>query len=300
MRVGASIAALAALLAAAVPARAAGNDFRLNATHPKTDEGILFSKPVGREDFVVNEAVWKGLVNELGYVFAPRMASPAETLGHSGYHVSAMWSGTLVSNEEAYWHVTEKAQATGSPNGLMQTLQLDVRKGLPMSFEVGVNLMWLVDSSLFAPGIEVRWALHEGFDMAPDLAVRGSVNHLVGNRDLNLTVIGLDAVISRSFGVGGVANLAPYLSWSLLFVAASSRVLDPTPTDESDVGRNIVLPELSASNQLQQKLTVGLRVLFSILNISVQGEFQFLKDTPTGVEAFGPVATVTTKLGLDY
>jgi len=126
------------------------------------------------------------------------------------------------------------------------------------------------------------------------------VNHLVGNRDLNLTVIGLDAVLSKGFGIAGVMNLAPYLSYSILMIAASSRVLDPTPTEEADVGRNLVLPELAAGSNVAQKLTLGSRFLFSLLNVSVQGELEFLRDTPTGVKIFGPVATISAKLGLDY
>jgi hypothetical protein len=97
-----------------------------------------------------------------------------------------------------------------------------------------------------------------------------------------------------------MVNVAPYFSFSLLMMAASSRVIDPTPTDETDVGANIVLPELSATGNMHQKMTLGTRLLFSVFNLTVQGEFQFLEDTPTGRKVFGPVATITTKLGLDY
>ena len=152
-----------------------------------------------------------------------------------------------------------------------------------------------------APGLEVRWALHEGYELAPDLGLRGSVAHVVGNRDLNMTVIGLDAVLSRSFGVAGMVNIGPYVSYSLLMVAASSRVLDPTPTEAADVGKNIVLPSINPSDGLQHKLTVGSRFLFSLFNLSVQAETELLRDEPGGkTKVFGPVFTISTKLGLDY
>jgi hypothetical protein len=288
----------ASLLGAALDARAAGNDFRLNARKPNANTGLLFSETAGR--FVARPDQWQELITELGFVVAPRLASPAETLGHAGFHLGVLWSGSFVSNDQEFWFVTEEAQRSGNPNGVLQTLQVDVRKGLPLSFEVGANLTWLVDSELWAPGLEVRWAVHEGFHMAPDIGIRGSVSHLVGHRDVNLTVIGIDAVISRSFGVAGMVNVAPYFSFSLLMMAASSRVIDPTPTDETDVGANIVLPELSATGNMHQKMTLGTRLLFSVFNLTVQGEFQFLEDTPTGRKVFGPVATITTKLGLDY
>jgi hypothetical protein len=294
----AALALLGALVgpALAAPAQAGPNDFRLNAT--RNGEGILFA--TNGAGFVANPEAWTSLVDELGFVFAPRLASPAETLGHAGFHVGVLWSGTFVSSDQSYWFVTERARATGTPNSVLQTLQLDVRKGLPLSFELGVNLLWLVESEMFAPGMELRWALHEGYDYTPDLGIRGSVNQLVGNRDLNLTVVGLDVVLSRSFGVGGVVNIGPYLSYSVLMVAASSRVVDPTPTDITDVGRNLVLPKIEATQNVNHKATLGVRLLFSILNVTVQGELELLRDTPTGKQFIGQVATISTKLGLDY
>ena len=301
--------ALVALLLPSV-ATAGENDFRLNAT--SNGEGVLFSRIAdggATPRYAPDNALFRGLVRELGYVFSPRLASPAETLGHAGFHVSALWSGTFVSADERFWEVTERGRKSGDPSPLLQTLQLDVRKGLPFSFELGVNFMWLVDSELFAPGLELRWALQEGYKYIPDLGIRGSVNHMIGNRDLLLTTVGLDVVLSKSFGVGGMVNLAPYVSWSLLMIAANSRVIDPTPATElvdsstpgspvtrGDIQNNFVFDTVSVGSDVNHKLTVGLRMLVYILNVSVQGEAQMLGDDG----AIGPVATISTKLGLDF
>lgn len=287
----ASFSALAVSLLLASPALAAPNDFRLNAT--RGGEGVLFNAggPITER--------WERLTTELGYVLAPRLSSPAETLGHAGFQIGTLWSGTFVSSDEPYWQVTE-AGADGDPVGVLHTLQLDVRKGLPFSFELGVNLVWLIESELLAPGLEVRWALQEGYHLAPDFGLRGSVSHMVGHRDLSLTVVGLDAVVSKGFGVAGMMHIAPYLSWSVLMIAASSRVVDPTPTEELDIGSNFVFPELVATKNLHHKLTLGARALFSILNLSVQAEFEMLEKTPTGTTFFGSVATLGVKLGIEY
>jgi hypothetical protein len=281
------------LALAATPASAADNDFRLNST--RNGDGILFSGSMP------NTARWERFITELGYVFSPRLASPAETLGHAGFQISGLWSGTFVSNDEesGYWFVTEAGQR-GQPIGLLHTLQLDLRKGLPFSFELGANLVWLVESELFSPGLEVRWTVQEGYRLAPDFGVRGSVSHMLGSRDMNLTVVGLDAVISKGFGLAGMVHVAPYLSWSLLLVAASSRVVDPTPTREDDIGNNFVFPEVVAGENIHHKLTLGVRALFSLLNLSVQSEFEMLEKTPTGRSFFGSVATIGVKLGLEY
>jgi hypothetical protein len=294
-----SLSLVAPLALFASVAEAGDNDFELNAS--KNGQGLLFTQSGGRYEPL--DTQWRSLVTQLGYVFSPRLATPAETLGHSGFHVGAIWSGTFVSGDEPYWQVTERGQREQA-NSFLQTLQLDVRKGLPFSFEVGANLMWLVESELFAPGLEVRWAIHEGFAYAPDFGVRGSVNHMVGNRDMLLTTAGVDAVVSKSFGLLGMVNIAPYASWSFLFIAASSRVIDPTPTIEvnnggrgldADLVNNFVFSEVSATSKLHHKLTLGVRTLYYVLNISVQGEFQMADG---GV--FGSVATISTKLGLDF
>jgi hypothetical protein len=293
--------ALLVLLVATRTAHAADNDFRLNG-RDKAGQGILFhcNNRMQNPDnctagFAADNGLFNAFVTQLGYVFAPRLASPAETLGHSGFHIGALWSGTTVSNDQPYWGVTERAQNGQDPRGFLQTLQLEVRKGLPFSFELGANFMWLVESQLFAPGIEVRWALQEGYKYIPDLGIRGSVNHMVGNRDLLLTTVGLDAVISKSFGLFGMVNVAPYLSWSLIMIAASSRVINPTPTVEGNPNNDIVFNEINATDKIHHKLTLGVRTIYYVLNVSVQGELQMAEGS-----FIGPVATITTKLGLDF
>jgi hypothetical protein len=293
------------LLVLSCTAAASPNDFRLNAPDPSTPgQGILYSisddnDPTTAKIVTARDERYRALLGELAYVFSPRSAAPAETLGHSGFHVGLLWSGTLISDDEVFWLVTEEGQRSRNPNPMLQTLQLDVRKGLPLSFEIGTNFMWLVESEMFAPGVELRWAVHEGYHLAPDLGLRGSVNHVVGNRDLSLTVVGLDVVISRSFGVAGMVNIAPYVSYSLMMLAASSRVMDATATDATDKA-DLKLQGLQLTENTEQKLTIGTRFLFSIFNISIQGEFEFLPETSAGVKAFGSVATITTKLGLNY
>ncbi len=265
-------------------------DFRLN------NSGVLILGD-SVSGFEPNNPRFRDFTTQLAFVMSPRMASPAETLGHSGFHISAMWSGSFVSADEPYWLVTERGRRTGNTPDLLQTLQLDIRKGLPLSFEVGVNVMWLADSELFAPGLEVRWALQEGYAYIPDVSVRGAVNHLVGNRDLSLTTVGAELMVSKSFGVGGMVNLAPYAGWSVIFIDASSAVIDPTPTDTDDSLNNLVFDDINARDNINHRITTGLRILYHVVNISVQGEFQVLSDYETGGRG---VISITTKLGLDY
>lgn len=290
LRVALSVAAgLLAIIVGPASTLAGDLDFRLNRGNVLIDGNTA-------DGFQPNNGRFRDFVTQLGFVLAPRMASPAETLGHDGFHVGAMWSGSFVSSDQPYWQVTERGQRGAAP-GMLSTLQLDLRKGLPMSFEIGANLMWLVESQVFAPGLEVRWAFQEGYRYVPDFSIRAAANHLVGNRDLSLTTMAAEFMLSKNFGVGGAVNLAPYVGWALIFMHSSSRVIDPTPEDGEDLLNNFVFDDPEFGEQINHKLTAGLRMLYHVLNISVQGEFQLLDDYETGGEG---VLTVTTKLGLDY
>ncbi len=292
-------AALAAGALAASPAEAGEQDFRLNGT--RGGAGILFDcvgGDAGRDcdRYAADQEAFRDFATQLGLVLAPRMAAPARTLGYAGFHLSAMWSGTLVSDDADYWLLTERGQRSQTAASMLSTLQLDARKGLPFSFEVGANLMWLVGSQVFAPGLEVRWALQEGARYVPDLSLRGAVSHMVGNRDLLLTTVGLDAMLSKSFGVAGMVNVTPYAGWGLLMVAATSRVVDPTPTDATDPQNDFVFDSLRPASNVQHKLTLGLRTVYHVLNVTVQGDIQMLERYTQG----SGVKTISVKLGLDF
>jgi hypothetical protein len=232
-------------------------------------------------------------------VLGPRLAAPAETLGHAGFHVSAGWTGSFVDANRPEWRVTDVARRTGEASGLLQTLAVDVRKGLPFSFEVGAQLQWLVDSEVFAPGAELRWALEETHDYVPDLAFRAAVSHVVGNRDLSLTTAAFEGSVSKDFGLFGMVSLTPYLGWALVLPTARSGIIDPTPATfvgmprRPDVENDFVFEAVELGDVTNHRVTAGLRVLVHIVAVTVQGEIQAL-----GEEA--AVHGLTAKFGLDF
>ncbi len=76
-----------------------------------------------------------------------------------------------------------------------------------------------------------KLALQEGFHdwVLPSFAVRGSVSQLLGTSQVNMTVWGVDVLISKAFGIGGTARIEPYFGWNVLFIDARSGVIDATP-----------------------------------------------------------------------
>jgi hypothetical protein len=86
---------------------------------------------------------------------------------------------------------------------------------------------------MYALGTDLKWAMVDGLRIGtirmPDLAIRGSVARLIGNRDLDLIVGGGDVSVSYVIPIGGVVQLTPYAGFNRLIVSGSSHVLDATP-----------------------------------------------------------------------
>src|SRR5699024_646913 len=132
----------------------------------------------------------------------------------AGFAVKLMTSFTMIPNEEEYWKTGVEGR---SPAPALMTSHLQVSKGLPFSFEVIGNLSYLFASEMFSMGADLRWALNEGFDWFPDVAVRGSVNTVVGAPELNMINAGWDLSVSKSFGLQGVVAMTPYAGYQQLF-----------------------------------------------------------------------------------
>lgn len=175
-----------------------------------------------------NEQKFQDFAADVGQVFAPRMAAPAETLGEAGFAMNLMTSFSFIPNDQQYW---QDVVEDGDPPGTLLTAHLQVRKGLPFSFEFAGDMMYLAGSEMFNLGTQLKWALNEGFYYFPDIAVRGTVNTLMGNEDLNLLNAGWDVSVSKAFDLGGVMSLAPYVGYQQLHVFASSRLLNAYPQD---------------------------------------------------------------------
>lgn len=189
--------------------------------------------------------LWANLVNQLGAALAPSLAAPAMTLGTSGLYVGYEVSVTNLQASGDQWRRGTQGTAASDVNSDTSTLRdngdsaaivsrLHVRKGLPFGFELGTQVSHLHSSDIWAIGLDLRWALFEGFHRnlgwLPDLAVRGSVNTVAGQSQMSLTVVGIDAVLSKRFTLGGMVRLSPYLGAQGMFIFGDSGVIDFTPS----------------------------------------------------------------------
>jgi len=162
---------------------------------------------------------------------------------------------------------------------------IHVRKGLPWSFELGGTLNYLIQSDLFGLGGEVKWSIFEGYrhgfrGALPDVAARGSVVRVIGETDVDLTIVGVDGSISYAFGIGGMVTLTPYAGFQYLwsFVRIEPLVYRDDATGEfhqpeSDTqGGNVRwdMTGLTGPDLGRMKLFGGFRFGYEMLAITVE------------------------------
>ncbi len=227
------------LQSVAAPASAGDNDLvlsRFAKFNPNTSPGCTHACGTVEP----NVKLFEDLLLDLGQVFAPRFIGPAETLGEAGFSFVMMTSLSTIEHQKEHW---QEGVQDRDPSSSLFTGHLQIRKGLPFSFEVAGNMAYLFASEMFTMGADVKWALNEGFYYFPDVAVRGTVNTLMGASDLNMVTAGWDVSVSKGFGISGVMSLTPYLGYQQLYIIGSSRLLNAYPQDPRPPQYNPTVPQ---------------------------------------------------------
>src|SRR5690554_4636465 len=257
------------------PAQAGANDLVLTRFGQFVQSSETCANACGYA--VKDEEGFRNLTRDLGQVFAPRFSAPAETLGEAGFAINLMTSLSFIDNEADYWQTGVQDR---NPESSLFTGHLQIRKGLPFSFEVGTDLSYLFASEMFDVGAQLKWALNEGFYYFPDVAVRGTVNTLLGSQDLNLITAGWDISMSKAFNVANVMSLTPYLGYQQLHIISSSRVLNAYPQDTrppqfDTSGGETFSPEFvfEQKSQAVNRFFGGVRLNVWIMSFTLEGVY---------------------------
>ncbi len=169
--------------------------------------------------------LFQQLMTEYGIATTIPFNEAADTLGRKGFETSFVYSFYSVGKTEIDgqnpWEGTFKG---GSP-GSLNLINIKVRKGLPGSFEVGSNFSYIFGSHLFTMGLTGKFAVLEGINILPDLAIRVTYNQLFGSRQVVMSNTSLDFIISYDFGINGMFSLAPYFAFSMSSVSAKSNLI---------------------------------------------------------------------------
>jgi hypothetical protein len=285
MRRHPALLALASTAALAWPggrARADANDLVLARLATRVEENGMLTGvvPQNRE--------LRALASQLGVVLAPHLATPADTLGFGGFQLTADFSTTQIDSAASYWRAVEGSPdpagtgAVDHTSGYLSTVGLFARKGMWFPFpamELGGGVVHLRESSMWAGQLYAKLGVQEGYHdyPLPSLALRGGVSRLFTQRELDLTVISVDASISKHIGIGGTWNVNPYAGYDLLVIIPRSEVVDPTPNiDPLDPGMandrtlNFVFEDQDPI--LRQRIFLGAKAQFGAAVLTVEGQ----------------------------
>ena len=217
-----------------------------------------------------DNAAFRSLSSELGVLMAPKPVDSADSLGLSGFAVSADLSINTIKT--ANW---SGATRDTTPGSVAPTLQIMGRKGLWPGIEVGAGATHLFNSRMWTISGYGKVALHEGFHHLPipSIALRGMFSRLVGAEDMNMTTGSADVSISHVFGLGKTVNVTPYAGYQALFIIARSGVLDVTPKTDEYLNPSGALSEFvfkDAGAILRHRPFFGLRFIFSVIRVTAE------------------------------
>ena len=181
------------------------------------------------------------VVREMAMTISPKALSPGETIGTWGFELG-------FENTLAFPHTTEEADeniptwdrftawdlltASGETNpGVIYLPTVRLRKGLPLSFEVGSTIGWLFNTKQAVVGVYGRWAPQEGWPNVPDIALAWAYSGMVGNETLDLGVFEFDITVGYTFSFGldkkyTSAKFSPFAGIGLLASHAKPKNID--------------------------------------------------------------------------
>lgn len=264
----AAVLVLSALSLQSAPAEAGRNDINLLTfgTCSVSDRSPCTNVRTDEDGFA-------SLARELALVMTPLSPTAADTLGIAGYSISVVQGFHGVDTSERHWSAAE------DPTSSLQTTHLVVRKGLPLSIDIGTHFGTLWNSSLMSVGADLRWSIHENFLWpAPDLTVRGFATTVVNHPQMNLTTAGAEVVTGVPFGVGHVVNLTPYAGYSYTAIIPNTRVIDADPANNRPIGGIQGEPDSAYNSEFNldpgtdfvHRGLFGLRVQFAVVELSWQ------------------------------
>ena len=224
--------------------------------------------------------------------------APAETLGLNGFDVA--YSNTFAFltargksiNNPAPW---ERVHTESDPTHVMWRPGLTVRKGLPLSLEVGGTWSWVSFSRQTTLGGFARWSVFEGWENAPDVSMQLGYTGYVGNDELELGALDGNLSIGYTFPLGylvGInqADIAPFGGVGFMQANAAPRL---SKEEQNDLG-------ISAVSGMKNKdsFTEGFSFVTTHLGVRVRsGDFHI---STSGSIVPKALATINMSVGLTY
>lgn len=174
-------------------------------------------------------SAYYAVVKELGSTIANKTMSPSETLGIHGFDVAATSTVGFIdawnsdSGNPAPW---QRVNANGTPSHTLWIPGITVRKGLPLSTEVGFNAGYIAFSNQTVFGAFGRFAPLEGYKNFPDISMQVGYAGYLGNDQLQLGVMDLSGSVGYTAPFGQLigihqASISPFAGVGVLRINAS-------------------------------------------------------------------------------
>jgi hypothetical protein len=251
----------------------------------------------GGRQCIADVASYERFMAEYAFGLSPKLLAPAETLGYSGFYLGLEGSLTPIPETGrhggGYWDLG--TTPVGEWPSAMFFPAVHIRKGLPWSFEIGSSINYLAQSELVGLGGEVKWSLFEGYRKGfrgalPDIAARGTVVRVLGEADVDMTIIGVDGSISYAFGLGGTLSLTPYAGFQYLWTLIRTEPLmyreelgNGEVAFHSPDGLDWDTTGLSGPNLERMKLFLGFALQYELLVITLEVDWGLAQEWETAV-----------------
>lgn len=234
------------------------------------------------------------LMAELGTAIAPKPMEPVRTLGSSGFDMTLSTTFVFITNSTDDNSPTpwERANANETQPQFVFVPQVSMRKGLPLSLEIGGSAGWLGMSRNGVFGGWGRLAIVEGYKPLPDVAVKVGYSGYVGNDQLEMGVLDVGIALGSTFAFGSFpginqATFSPWFSYNVLTMSAF-------PLINADIAADVGAVELSTDADSENAVVVNqFSGGFEIANGAVHFRLG-------GSWAIGGVPHATVGIGFSY
>jgi hypothetical protein len=198
-----------------------------------------------------DDTAFARLIAQYGQAIAPTAMHSARTTGYGGFELAIEAAYTGIDGNADYWRrgtqgaidpsSNQFSVQNAGPSSVLQAYSIKIRKGFPFGLELTGNVGFLAQTNLVFGGADVRISVLEGFRRGipaifPEIAAGGSVRTVSGTEEFQLTVVGVDAQISKPIPLAGTIVLTPYVGYQWLRIFGDSGLIDLTPnTDAVDL-----------------------------------------------------------------
>jgi hypothetical protein len=207
-----------------------------------------------------NQAQFRAFSEDMGAALSYKAATPAASLGVTGFDVSVGVSSSQLQNSALL-------QKAGGPNTTSLIVpKLQIEKGLPFNIDIGAFYSAIPTTNISLYGGELRYAILPGDMVEPAVAVRGAFTKLSGVSGWDLSTKSVDLSISKGFAI-----LTPFAGVGSVW------------TNSSTTGTG-----LASESFRQNKIFLGANANFGIANFALE------------YDKTGPVPSYTAKFGFRF